>query len=377
MRIVLADNQQQRSEQLRRILLGEGLTCEAEDVVGYDGLLDRLAGVKADLVVVTCDGAREDALAAIRTAHQVSPAPILAVGEGATVELIREAMRAGAREFLDLSRVGDELAQALVKIEADGLVPSQRGRIIALYSPSGGVGVSTTAVNLAVRLAGSLPGQVGLIDLKPAPSDLALMLDLEPQYTLDDIAKAADRLDRKMLEGAMIRHRSGVRVLAQAGYPADGSLPPGTLTRDVVRKLCTLLRRACAVTVLDLASALDDVQIEAMKLSTLVGLIVRADVPGLRRARWAVDVAAGRGVGRDRFRLVLNRYGQSGQVDLAKVEEILGIRVFQQIPDDQRLVNKAVNRGVPLTEVSKTSRISRSFSSFAQSVQTSAGSPRE
>ena len=90
--------------------------------------------------------------------------------------------------------------------------------------------------------------------------------------------------------------------------------------------------------------------------------------------RWALDAAASLGVPRDRFRLVLGRSGQRGQIERAKVEEILGIDVFQAIPDDQSAMNRAVNRGVPLAELSKMSRISRSFSSFARSVQTSAGS---
>lgn len=371
MRIVLADSLQARREQLRRTLLGEGLTCEAEDVVGFEELPLRLAGVKTDLVLVVTNGAREAALEAIRTAHQVTSAPILVAGEKATVETVREAMRAGAREFLDMARFREELSEALIKIEAEGDVPNERGTLVALYSPTGGIGVSTTAVNLAVRLGGDLPNQVALVDLKPAPSDLALMLDLKPQYTLDDVCRASQRLDRRMLDGAMVRHSSGIHVLAQTGYPADGGLLPNLLTRQAVRQVCSLLRRMYRFVVLDLAHTLDEEQIEAMRLSNLVGLIARADVPGLRRARWALDTAAGLGVERDRFRLVLNRFGQSGQVDLDKVEEILAIKVFQRIPEDHRAVNRAVNRGVPISELSRLSRISRSFSSFARSVQTS------
>jgi len=344
MRIILADNQQKRSEQLRRILLGEGLTCEADDAVGFEGLPSRLAGGKADLVLVAVDATDEEALAAIRTVHQVTDAPILAAGEGATVQVVREAMRAGAREFIEITRFREELSEILIKIEAEGGVASQRGTLISLYSPNGGSGVSTTAVNLAAR---------------------------EPKYTLNHLCEAWQRLDRKMLASAMVHHGSGVHVLAQASYPEEGGIPENTLCREAVRQLCTLARQMYAVAVADLNHTLDAQQIEAMRLSNLVGLIVRADVPGLRRARWALDTAASMGVARERFRLVLNRYGQSGQVDLAKVEEVLGIKVFQRIPEDNRTANRAVNRGVPVIELSKSSRISRSFSSFARSVKTS------
>ena len=369
MRIVLADNQPERSETIRRVLLGEGLACDAGDVVPYADLPVRLAGVKPDLVLVTCNGAPDDAIAAIRMAHETTGVPILAVGQQATVEVIREAMRAGACEFLQLNAIRFELSQALAKIEAEGRLPSRRGTLIAVFSPNGGVGVSTTAVNLAARLAQEMPDQVALIDLNPAPSDLALLLDVDPLHTLGDLCAMSQRLDRKMLEGTMVRHASGVRVLAQAGYPADGGSPENLLSPAVVRQLCTLARRSFATTILDLAHTLHECQLEAMRLSNLVALIARPDVPGLRRARWALDAAAAKGVARDRFRLVLNCYGRSGQVHPAKVEEILGIQVFQQIPEDHRAVHLAANRGVPLVELSRLSRISRSFSSFARSVQ--------
>lgn len=376
MRIVLADDEQQRSQHLRRILLGEGLTCEADDVVDYDGLSRRLAGAKADLILVTCNGAEEEALTAIRTAHEVTDAPILAAGPAATIALIRNAMRAGAREFLDLNRFREEFSDVLGKIEADGTVPSRRGQVISLYSPSGGVGVSTTAINLAVQLAADAPDQIALVDLKPAPSDLALMLDVEPNHTLDEIGVAWDRVDRKVLQAAMVRHASGMHALLQAGYPADGGVPPKILTTEAVRQLLALLRRMYAVTVIDLPPAITAEEIEAMRYSNLVGLIVRADVPGLRRARWALDTATAMGIRRDHFRLVVNRSGQRGQIDASRVEEILGLKVFQAIPEDCRAVNRAVNRGVPLAELSRSSRISRSFSSFAHSVQTSARSEK-
>ncbi len=110
MRIVLADNQQERGEELRRILLAEGLVCEAGDVVCFENLPGRLAAADADLVLVTTYDEPEEALGAIRTANQAASAPVIAVGNDATVNDIRNVMRAGAREFIDINRVREELS---------------------------------------------------------------------------------------------------------------------------------------------------------------------------------------------------------------------------------------------------------------------------
>ena len=371
MRIILADNRQERGEELRRILLAEGLVCEAGDVVCFDHLSGRLAASDVDLVLITICDEPDGALGAIRTAQQAANAPVVAVGDDATVDDIRKVMRAGAREFIDINRIRKELPEVLSKIEAGGGGSAKRGILLSMFSPSGGVGVSTISVNLAVRLAGDIPGQVALIDLKPGPSDLALMLDLQPKHTTNGICRAWNRMDRQMLDSALTKHSSGLRVLPQDGYPDDGSVPPSGLCVEAIRQLCAITGRLHAVTVLDTSTQLDDCQIETMHLSTLVGLVVRPDVTGLSRARWALNMLDERGIGRDRFRLVLNRFGQAGQIDPATVEQTLGIKVFQRIPEDIVSVNRAVNRGIPVTELYKSSRISRSFASFAQSLQTS------
>ena len=369
MRIVVSDNHPQRLTELRRVLLGEGLTCDSADAVDFDSLPARLAEVQPEFVLIHCDSTQEDCFAALRMANSVTAAPILACGEADDSYSIREAVKAGCREYLVTERLREELSEAFEKIESQEGLPSQRGPTIALFSPSGGVGVSTTAVNLAVRLAKGKPGQVALIDMKPPPGDLALLLHLEPQHTLDQICRDWQRIDRKTISQAVVTHRTGLHVLAQRGYPNQGGLPDNTLSRHAVRQTITLLRRMYATTVLDLDHAINETQLEAMRLSTIVAMVVRADVTGLQRARWAMRTIEGFGLGRDRFRLVLNRFGGKGQIAVAKAEEMLGIEVLQSIPEDRSAVNRAVNQGVPLAELSRCSRITRSISSLARSVQ--------
>jgi len=372
MRVIFADAQSKHSDEMRRILLGEGLTCEIDDVVEYEDLPGRLAAVQPDLVLVYCNGAQEEALAAIRTAREITDVPVLAAGEPA-VATVREAMRAGAREFLDLSNIRADLSEALINIENDGVVASRRGKIFSLFSPVGGAGVSTAAVNLAVSLAEmharDEPGKVALVDLNPAPSDVSLLLDLEPKYTLADVCRQWERLDRKMLSGVMVEHPSGLHVLAQAGYPHEGEMPVNGISRAAVRQLFILLRRVYSMVVVDLGHALSEENVEGMRQSNFVGLVVRPDVPSLRRVRWALAALAGMGVQRERFEVVLNCYGGRQQIKRAKVEEVLEMRVFRDIPENAAAVTLARNRGVPLSQVSRMAAVSSSFVALARDVQ--------
>jgi pilus assembly protein CpaE len=369
MRIVLAVEQHEHIEPLRRVLLGEGVTCDAEDAVVYHGAAARLAAIEADLVLVACGDKLDAAEVAIRESHAATAAPIFACGDTGNGESVRRAIRAGATEFLSIDQLREELTDALLKVEAERHLPNERGTVVAMYSPNGGCGVTTTAINLAARLARKDHGKVALFDIRRSPSDMSLMLDIEPEHTMDEVTASWQRLDGQMLDAAMTRHDSGFHVLPQSGYPVAGAEQGDHLSAPAVRQLITLARRRYQHVVLDLEHDLSPETFEAMQLASIIALVARPDVPGLRRARWALDTAEQNGLARDRFRMVLNRFGGAGQVKLAKAEEILGIKIFQSIPEDRRTVSRAINRGVPIANLARLSRVNRSFASLARSVR--------
>ncbi|MEI8373651.1 MAG: hypothetical protein WCJ35_12560 [Planctomycetota bacterium] len=401
MRAVVAGGEIQRINEARRILLSEGLTCEAEDVVGYDWLQDSLAAVSPDVVLVYCHGEGREGLVAIRTAHQLVAGSVLAVGEP-DVALTREALRAGAREYLDINNLRHDLAAALATIETARPGTSKRGQIVTVFSPVAGIGVSTIALNLAVSLAklppqanagrmptpqdagkqdadkmptlrdaGGMPlqeeGVVALVDITPPPSDLSLLLDMDPKHTLADVLRHHDRLDRRLLAGAMTAHPSGLHVLPQAGFTDDLRVPEFNLSHAVIRQMFVLLRTSYAFIVVDLGHAFSEAQIEAFRLSNVVLLPVVADVPGLRRVRWILDTAESRGIRRDRFQIVLNRYGGKNQVAKTKVEDALHTSILTTIADHGPLLTAARNEGVPAVELS--GKVAAVFNSLAKTIQ--------
>ena len=399
MRAVVAGGEAQKINEVRRILLSEGLTCEPQDVVGCDRLQDSLAAARPDVVLVYCSAAGSEGLAAIRTAQHLARVPILAVGEPEAA-LMREALRAGAQEYLDVNNLREALTVAVAKIETARPAASKRGQIVSVFSPLGGVGVTTIALNLAVSLAklhppadtGKAPaprdtakmptlqeagklsmlrdeGTVALIDVTPPPSDLALLLDLEPKHTLCDVLGLQDRLDRRLLAGAMTPHVSGLHVLAQAGFTDDLRVPEFDLAPPLVRQMFVLLRTSYELAVVDLGHAFGDAQIEAVRLSDVVLLPVVADVPGLRRVRWLLDRAESLGISRARFQIVLNRYSGKNQVAKPKVEDALHTAVLTTLADHGPLLRAARNEGLPAVEMSGA--VAAAFLALAKTVQRS------
>src|SRR5205823_387588 len=149
--------------------------------------------------------------------------------------------------FLDEAELGPELDAALARAQSRRGVPAAPGRLLAVLSPSGGCGASTIAVNLAALLAAAR-GQCNLIDLNLGKADLGPLLDLKPPYTLADLCRHEDRLDRTLYEKLLTAHASGVSLLAAPRHFDDLT----AVTATGILRAVEIARQAFADVVADL-----------------------------------------------------------------------------------------------------------------------------
>ena len=152
---------------------------------------------------------------------------------------------------------------------------------------------------------------------------------------------------------------SGLRLLVN---PADQS-GNEHLHLNSVRRLSVLSRVAFPCSVMALEGRFEEIELEAIRLSDAVVLVIRADVPTLRRTKWALDKVESLGVPKDRFQLVVNRWGQRALLGKRDIEETLGMTVAEFVPDDPARVNHSANRGELLAS---RSPIGRKLTAFAQ-----------
>lgn len=348
---------------LRQTVLGAGLDCGADDAVPVAELEARLGQSKADLVVAALGSQPENDLLALERLADISKAPILAVGSMADPSLVMRAMRAGALQFLDAADLRRQLDASLEKLIASRALPNERGVVVSVFAPTPGSGGTTVAANLAAALARRHANNVGLIELACQHSDLALLLDFEAECTIPDVCQQWQKLDKVGLSRSMYEHKSGMRVLANKDL-LETELPE----REAVRRMAVLARALFRATVLELDRTLDENQLEAMKVSDQVLLVVRPDVPCVRRAQQALHQATQAGISKNRFALVINRWGIPGRLRQSKIEDALGLKTLQLIPDDPKRATKAANQGVLLVDGSRMAAISRAFAELAKRV---------
>ena len=118
-------------------------------------------------------------------------------------DYLRRSMLAGAREFLVKPFSSDELAASIRQVHVreraearphgrargrpaaatgdDGAEPREAGKIVTLFSPKGGVGRTTLAVNFAVAAGREQGKSVALVDGGFQFGDVGVLLNLNPK----------------------------------------------------------------------------------------------------------------------------------------------------------------------------------------------------
>ncbi|MGH7551908.1 MAG: AAA family ATPase, partial [Longimicrobiales bacterium] len=310
-----------------------------------------------------------DATMGLRFARYLSEASptrvFVLTGPAANPEILLEAMRVGASEYLPAPVDDSDLAAALARaVRRVGGAPirevQEPGHVVAVFSAKGGTGVSTTATNLAVQLHATTHRSTLLLDLDLELGSGALYLGLHPRYSVLDVAKNLHRMDQNLLASFVERHDTGIHVLASPTQPSAGEL----LTKDQVRSIINLLRRQYEYVVIDLARTVTPLSLGAFEASERILLMTTPDLPTLRNTKRVIPLMERALGGTDKIRLVLNRRRPADIITPEDVKKALGHAVSWSLESDEERVGSSLNEGKPVVLESK-SRYGRDIKAMA------------
>ena len=229
-------------------------------------------------------------------------------------------------------------------------VGTRGSRVIAVFSPKGGVGTTTIAVNLACAVAAKRPDQVAIVDLDLGFGQVATHLNLNVRQTVVEVLR--DELavgDPDALRPYLVRHSSGVLVLAApaaaASFGADGS---GGIAPASISELLATLSRTVEVVIVDAGSDLDARTQAILEGADSIVLPVTPDFPALKAVHALLDDLNARGIATAKTTFVLNSIFARDLLRQRDIEEALGTKISLDLPYDGFLYLTAVNEGVPI-----------------------------
>jgi pilus assembly protein CpaE len=330
-------------------------------VSGETASLDRALEVyrirPAQVVVVVVGQPAELALRQV-AALNAAGARVVVVGPNKDPDLILGTMRAGAREFV-LDGDEAELRRAIAS-QTPAADTAGAGELITVFPTRGGVGATTVAVNLggALQRRGS---RSCLLDFDLYLGDVLSFLDLPGTYSITDVIANRSRLDKELLETSVVRHASGLRVLAQSGKVEEAE---SVRAADAVAVL-ELLRRHYHHLVVDGIAGFDELSLAVLDASQHIVMVLTQDVPSVRSTKRCLELFRRLGYDDRKVKLVVNRFHRNSKITSDVIAEAVGLPVAHTLSNDFASAIEAINRGLMLESLAPRSALTRDIEALA------------
>jgi pilus assembly protein CpaE len=350
-------------DERRRSAMAEALGGSRQTVVrefdSYPPELEHLHRLLAsfDILVLEIDSDPDGALELVKAASTRNAALIMVYSENADPRFAVRFMRAGAREYLLLPLDKDAAAEALARtantLHEKG-VPREPGlgKLLVFTGSKGGSGVTTVACNVAIALAQRSEQKTLLIDLALPIGDAALCLGMAAGFSTEDALRNIERLDAPLLQSFLVKHRSGVFVLA-----APTNIPEAEISKGAIDKLVAVARREFDHVIVDVGSRIDVAAKVLFELASTNYLVIQTGISELRNSNRLISQFFTEG--NRNLEIVINRFDSNFHetVNEDVIAKALGKAVRWKLPNDQDAARALQSGETGLTET-RISRIS-------------------
>jgi pilus assembly protein CpaE len=381
--VLIVDDQDETRKNVARLLQFENdINVVGTARTGKDAIRQAIS-LDPDVVLMDINMSDMDGIEATERIQEQAPiSQIVILSVQGDTNYMRRAMLAGARDFLTKPPKSDELvtvirragakAKAIRKdaqfvgrgtgslIDPRGTTISLTGlgKIVAVYSPKGGVGTTTVATNLAVAMHSSETPAI-IVDANLQFGDVVVFLNERGRTSVVDLAPLADQLDPELVREVVIHHEpSGIDILSAPPHPEDAERVSGTQ----FVKILQFLARLYTYVIVDTDSGLSDVTLDTLDASDLLVMISSQDIPAIINTRMMLTLLINLGINKQKIVLVMSRFDKQLAITPEKVGHNLGHKVAAVLPEDREVVVPAVNRGIPfMLGEGKTKEIGKSI----------------
>lgn len=372
----------------RIVLLGNAASDPLVKVLGREGRVltriedaEQLVALPPDQHVIVLDAAPPpktlaDMCREVRAIPALAELPILAINATDDVEDRIRLLEAGADDVMIRpvdERELDARVEALdlrhrraKELRPTTLVSATRRpgrRLVVVFSPKGGVGTTTVAVNTALAIAARQPDQVAVVDLTPLGGHVATFLNVQPKLSLADLVRDSQgMISPEILRATYLsRHESGLQLLAGSAAPSTQPLMSAAETTRILEGVLA----AVPTVVVDLGSHLDDRAIAAIDAADDVAVVVTPDFPALKSVFSFFEFLGQAGSKAAEPTVVVNEIYALQTLTPGDIENALARRVTIRIPYDPLLYLRAANQGTPIYTGAPTSQPARRFDQLA------------
>jgi pilus assembly protein CpaE len=312
--------------------------------------------------------------------------PIVAYAADVSVQVLQQAMEAGVRRLLTepISRADllDALrdVQRMVQVAAvapEGAAPppavvpwsddqtptSLARKLVVCFSPKGGVGTTTIAVNLAVCLQ-QAGRRVALVDTSFSGGDVGVFLNLTSKQSMLDLILEEVRIDAEAVAASMVAHESGIEVLLAPWAPEQGE----NISADNLRQILTVLREQYDYVVVDTPSNYSDRVLLTLELADTIIVATEPALASVKRIVEFLRIGNLLNLASDKMSLVMTRANSATPADIKGIENHIKQPLRYRIVSAGQQVVAAQNVGEPLVMRDAKSEIATNIRALADGI---------
>jgi len=312
------------------------------------------------LVLLDVSMPEMDGIEAARQISALSPdSVIIMLSSQDDMEVIRDALKAGARDFIRKPIHGPDLIQKILTIYAregsrrSSTSESLRRKILAFTSSKTGAGTTTIAINSAVALARKLRKKVLVMDLDVLYADASHCLGRKQQPSMAELLLSPDPQRLENIRKFIMETTSGVYLL-----PGPSTPTPDLIRYSGIEAVIRSVEADYDFVIIDFPHMIDDFWVRILEATDQIFLVVGSDVPSIRSTKVYLENLKKTKIPTRRVKIVYNHVTTDGNVDRKDVQDFINMPVYSEISCDRESVTKAYLSRTPflLKELTQISR---------------------
>ncbi len=368
LRIMLAAFSAEDRKRISGLLQDESLRIVSTFRPDADGL-KKAGSLPADVLLIGTSGEPESEFDfAERMYTTRSDITIILLAPAADAAAIKRAMDSGIARMIDIGS-GESAIKTQIMVSANRdqnrrsstqKIASYDSKVVACYSPKGGVGKTTVSVNLACALA-ALNKKVALIDLNLQFGNVGVYLDIPKGDTIADMVEERT-FELSTIKSYLIRHQSGVMVMLSSSSPEYAEL----IRPEHIEAILSTVRTEFDYVILDMGSALGDCAVSAFETADSIFLVVNEDIAALHDVKRSIKVLEALNL-QDKIKVIVNKGGISS-IRMKDISGLLEMHPVLVVPYDLKSAMMAVNRGIPMLTCAPHSKAVKAIRAYARSM---------
>lgn len=354
---------------IRGMIDDEDIAVIGQSSGGSDAL-ERIDNLSPDIIIMTLGAGDNDVRSLTeRIIFNRPRSHVILLAEYLDVDILQSALSVGAHNVIEFPKSSKDFCEYIKTVynNESARIESLSGKqslswiskVITVYGAKGGIGKTTLAVNLAVKLAESRK-KVALVDLDLQFGDANVFLDIVPVDTIFELAQELASPNIDLIRSYMSVHSSGVHVLCAPKSPEYAEL----ITPEKIQSILSQLRTYYDYVIIDTSPSYNDVTITALEASSTILFLTGLDISILKNSKLSLNIL--RSLQQvNKVKIIVNRAVSIGSITLDDVQKLIDCPIWAKLPSDYKVAVTALNRGVPFVTGAPKSELSQAVSTVA------------